>query len=69
MNKLVWTGIILWGLFLGACGLSNAGDGGQAQDAVFLLVGGLLTCLIGLVGLCGLMDWMEKAPADQQSYL
>lgn len=70
MNKLYWIGIIAWGLFVSACGLTSAGAGEaqQPQDVLFLLVGGLLTCLVGLVGLCGLMGWMGRAPAEQKSY-
>ncbi|MFL6707235.1 MAG: hypothetical protein ACJ8HI_03420 [Massilia sp.] len=71
MNKLVWIAVIVWGLFVAGCGISSAasGDGPQPQDVVFLLAGGLLTCLVGLVGLCGFMGWLEKPQSEQKSYL
>ena len=53
MNSLAWIGIIVWGLVLTLFGLLSAGpapDGHghlQPQDIVFLIAGGLVTCLIG----------------------
>ena len=69
MNKLYWTGIIVWGLFVAGCGLTSAGagEGQQAQDVVLLLAGGLLTCLVGLVGLCGFMGWIGTNASGQKS--
>lgn len=71
MNKSIWIAIIVWGVFVACCGISSAGDEqAQApQDVVFLLAGGLLSCLVGLVGLCGGMGWLEKPQGEQKSYL
>lgn len=64
MNSLAWIGIIVWGIVLTLFGLLSAGpapDGSghlQPQDIVFLIAGGLLSCLIGCTGLMGLMGWI-----------
>jgi len=64
MNNLAWIGIIVWGLVLTLFGLLSAGpapDGHgqlQPQDIVFLIAGGLVTCLIGCTGLVGMMGWI-----------
>lgn len=65
MNSMAWIGIIVWGLIVTAFGLlsahppGEAASGGlQAQDVVFLVAGGLLTCLIGVTGLLGFMGWI-----------
>ena len=63
MNSLAWIGIIVWGLIVTGFGLLSAAPLEQAADVaphdVFLLVsGGLLTCLIGIVGLLGFMGWI-----------
>ena len=64
MNKLAWIGIIVWGLVLTAFGLVQAApaaaQAGQlaAHDVTFLVGGGLVTCLIGIVGLAGFMGWV-----------
>jgi len=64
MNSLAWIGIILWGILLTGFGLLSAvpaqhAQGNlQAHDVVFLIAGGLLTCLIGSAGLMGLMGWI-----------
>jgi hypothetical protein len=64
MNSLAWIGIIVWGLVLTGFGLASAalplehtGDV-AAHDLFFLVSGGLLTCLIGIVGLLGFMGWI-----------
>ena len=64
MNSLAWMGIVVWGAVLTGFGLFSAlpaqpanGDL-QAHDIVFLIVGGLLTCLIGCAGLVGMMGWL-----------
>ncbi|KQQ89013.1 hypothetical protein [Massilia sp. Leaf139] len=64
MNSLAWFGIIVWGLVVTGFGLvsatplvEQAGDV-AAHDAFFLVCGGLLTCLIGIVGLLGFMGWI-----------
>jgi len=64
MNSMAWIGIIVWGIVLTLFGLLSAGgspDGQghlQPQDIVFLIAGGLLTCLIGCTGLVGMMGWI-----------
>lgn len=73
MNKLTWIGIIVWGLFVTAFGLTGVGAHPEAvnvqpQDVVFLIVGGMVTCLIGAVGLIGFMGWVPGLRAEQKSY-
>jgi len=64
MNSLAWVGIILWGVLVTVFGLASAGPAPQAgpdvaaQDVIFLVGGGLLTCLIGFTGLMGFMGWV-----------
>ncbi|MCA1246406.1 hypothetical protein [Massilia sp. MS-15] len=65
MNSMAWIGIIVWGMIVAAFGLLSAHPPGeaaagglQAQDVVFLVAGGLLTCLIGITGLLGFMGWI-----------
>jgi hypothetical protein len=41
----------------------------QAQDVLFLIVGGMVTCLIGVVGLIGFMGWVPGMRSEQKSYL
>ena len=64
MNRSAWIGMIVWGLLLTAFGIAtaaaadSAGAEMPAQDVVFLLSGGLLTCLIGVAGLTGIAGWI-----------
>jgi hypothetical protein len=64
MNRLAWIGIILWGLVVTAFGLLQAvpplEQPGQVapHDVIFLIGGGLLTCMIGFVGLFGFLGWI-----------
>lgn len=64
MNSLTWIGIIVWGIVLTLFGLLSAGPAPdahghvQAHDVVFLVAGGLLSCLIGCAGLLGVMGWI-----------
>jgi hypothetical protein len=63
MNNLAWIGIILWGVLVTGFGLVSAGPAQPgvdvaAQDVIFLVSGGLLTCLIGFTGLLGFMGWV-----------
>jgi len=74
MNSIAWVGIILWGLLLTAFGLVSAGPAPQpgtadiaAHDVFFLITGGLLTCLIGFVGLMGFMGWVPGLRKEQKS--
>ena len=38
-----------------------------AQDVIFLVAGGLLTCLIGCTGLMGFMGWIPGLKRDRKS--
>jgi len=64
MNSLAWIGIIAWGLVVTGFGLVSATppleQAGElaAHDVFFLVSGGLLSCLIGIVGLLGFMGWI-----------
>lgn len=64
MNSLAWIGIIIWGIMLTGFGLlsaeppSSASGDLRAHDIVFLVAGGMLSCLIGITGLMGLMGWI-----------
>ena len=63
MNRLAWIGIILWGILVTGFGMVSAGPAQPgadvaAQDVIFLVSGGLLTCLIGFTGLLGFMGWV-----------
>jgi hypothetical protein len=74
MNSLAWIGIILWGVLLTGFGLASAtpvhgaaaGDV-AAQDVVFLIAGGLLTCLIGVTGLMGFLGWIPGLRKEQEN--
>jgi hypothetical protein len=71
MNRLTWICIIAWGVFVTGFGLSGVGyadDGVPAQDVMFLLAGGIVTCLIGVVGLLGMMGWIPGLRIEQKSY-
>lgn len=75
MNSLTWIGIIVWGIVITVFGISTVGpvaEGSsvamQAQDVVFLIVGGLVTVLIGLVGLAGFMGWIPGLQPTKKSY-
>jgi hypothetical protein len=73
MNSLAWIGIIIWGILLTGFGLASAGTPTgvepdmQAHDVVFLVTGGLITCLIGVVGLTGFMGWIPGLRKEQKS--
>ena len=69
MNSIAWLGVIAWGLFVTGCGLGTAGTADtQPQDLAFLIVGGLVTCLVGAVGLLGVMGWVPGLRTEQKSY-
>jgi hypothetical protein len=73
MNSLHWIGIIVWGAFVTGFGLIGvgAGAGGEAvqpQDLMFLIAGGMVTCLIGVVGLVGFMGWIPGLRTEQICY-
>jgi hypothetical protein len=74
MNNLAWIGIIVWGLVITAFGLVSAGPAPaagnadvQPQDVIFLIAGGLVTCLFGVTGLIGFMGWMPGLRKQQKS--
>jgi hypothetical protein len=76
MNSLSWTGIILWGLLLTGFGLASVPPEAHtpaadvaAQDVIFLIVGGLLTTLIGVMGLTGFMGGVTKLRNEQKNAL
>jgi hypothetical protein len=65
MNKHSWGGIVIWGVCVTCFGLSAiiatsiltnpSASAAPDQEAIFLLTGGIVTCLIGLIGLIGCM--------------
>jgi hypothetical protein len=74
MNSIAWIGIILWGLLLTAFGLVSAGPAPlpgsvdvAAHDVFFLISGGLLTCLIGFLGLVGFVGSVPGLRKEQKS--
>lgn len=73
MNSLAWIGIIVWGLVITGFGLASAApplaQPGEVapHDVFFLVSGGLLTCLIGVVGLLGFMGWVPGLRNEQKS--
>lgn len=75
MNRMVWVGILAWGIIVTLFGFSAAGPVAagssptmQAQDVVFLIAGGLVACLIGLVGLAGVLGWLPALQNEQKTY-
>jgi len=73
MNSMAWIGIIVWGLIVAAFGLLSAHPPGattsgglQPQDVLFLVTGGLVTCLIGVTGLLGFMGWIPGLRNDKR---
>jgi hypothetical protein len=73
MNSLAWIGIILWGLFVTGFGLANVAPPDaaldvEAHDVIFLIAGGLLTCLIGCTGLMGFMGWIPGVKKEGRPY-
>lgn len=75
MNRMVWIGILAWGIIVTLFGFSAAGPVAagssatmQAQDVVLLIAGGLVACLIGLVGLAGVLGWLPSLQNEQKTY-
>lgn len=68
MNKHSWSGIIAWGMFVTVVGLgaiqsapaaaNSFSYAGADQEMIFLLAGGMVTLLIGLVGLIRFIGWI-----------
>lgn len=68
MNSLAWIGIIVWGLVITAFGLvAPEGTDVQPHDVLFLIAGGLITCLIGITGLMGFMGWVPGLRKQQKN--
>ena len=72
MNSLAWIGIIIWGVVVTGIGLISAApleatQDVAAHDVIFLVSGGLLTCLIGIVGLLGFMGWVPGLQPERRS--
>ena len=58
MNKYLWGGVIIWGIFITFFGLgamSPVRAAAPDQEVIFLLAAGLVTCFVGLVGLATVM--------------
>jgi hypothetical protein len=62
--------MLLWGVFVAGFGLTGVGAGSDIapQDLLFLIAGGMVTCLIGVVGLWGFMGWVPGRRGKQKSY-
>lgn len=70
MNKHIWSGITIWGIFVTCFGLGAMNPRSAAahsfayaapdQEVVFLLAGGIVTCVIGVIGLIGIMGWLPN---------
>ena len=73
MNGMGWIGVILWGIFMTGIGLVSVSTvpdvpGAMPDQAVVMLVSvGLLTCLIGALGVCGLLSWIPGLREEQKS--
>jgi hypothetical protein len=73
MNSLAWIGVIAWGILVTIFGLFSAGAPSgpgptlQPYDVIFLVTGGLLTCLIGITGLFGLLGWLPGLRKEQKN--
>jgi UPF0716 family protein affecting phage T7 exclusion len=75
MNKQSWGGIIIWGVFVTCIGLGvmnpaqavtdSLSSAAADQEVIFLLVGGLVTSLIGVVGLIGFIG--SRPRSERQS--
>lgn len=73
MNKLTWIATIVWGAFVAGFGLTGMGTDAtgtdiQPQDVMFLIAGGMVTFLIGVIGLLGFMGWVPGLRTAHKSY-
>lgn len=75
MSSMGWIGVILWGVFMtgiGLLGLSPTPDTPgalQDQTVVALISIGLVTCLIGALGVCGMLSWIPGLRDEQKTVL
>lgn len=75
MNSMAWIRVIVSGVFMTGIGLFAVAPtpdsaGPLPDQAVLLLISlGLLTCLIGATGLCGMLAWIPGLREEQKSYL
>lgn len=62
----------MWGAFVTGFGLTSLGAGGSdiaPQDVVLLIVAGMLTCLIGVIGLAGVTGGARIAHGNGKLFL
>jgi hypothetical protein len=65
----------MWGVLITGFGLISlpaepggvGAEGMEAHDVLFLLAGGLISCLIGILGLLGVMGWIPGLRGDKES--
>lgn len=75
MNGMGWIGVILWGVCMTCIGLLGvpapapvpAGDV-QEQGVMLLISLGLIVCLIGALGVCGMLSWIPGLREEQKKY-
>ena len=67
MNVYSWMATIGFGIVITMFGLGAAASDVQAQDVLFLITGGVLTCLIGAVGMVGCMRLVPLLRGEQKS--
>lgn len=74
MNSLRWSAVIAWGIALTVLGMLSAGAASdlsgqsEASNVVFLIAGGLVTSLVGAIGLMGFIGWIPGLRLDRKSY-
>jgi hypothetical protein len=74
MNKNIWGGIFIWGIFVLSFGLSAiiatgiVADSSTTsvldQEVIFLLAGGIVTCLIGFIGYIVCNGWLPGSTSN-----
>ena len=70
MNHLRWSAVIAWGVLLTVLGVSASPSpelaaSSDASSVVFLIAGGLVTSLVGAIGLMGFMGWIPGLRSDR----
>ena len=74
MNSLRWSAVIVWGVALTVLGMlsaapvSDLGAPSDASNVVFLIAGGLVTSLVGAIGLMGFIGWIPGLRLEQKVY-